>query len=73
MSWGLVRCPECEGTGKAVNHFDLPKDIFDKSDYVIDNKMCRSDGREFLDYECPICGGKGIIIRGIVAGTRKII
>jgi RecJ-like exonuclease len=62
MGLELKRCPECEGTGKAVNYFDFPKDPFRKNSFIIDTKERRSDGREYYDHECEICKGTGVVV-----------
>jgi len=64
MGVGLFTCPECEGTGKAVDKFDFPIDL-SKPSYFIDRNQYRSDGRVFLDCRCPICNGTGIAPREI--------
>lgn len=62
MGLSLIKCPECEGNKKAVNHFDIPdKNNNRKFTRIEEHKMKRSDGREFLDYECQVCDGKGFV------------
>lgn len=62
MALGIVTCPECEGYGKAVNNFDLPINQFDNraTNYRKQTKVYRSDGREFVDKDCPGCNGAKI-------------
>lgn len=61
MNMEFIKCPKCEGYGKAVNHFDLPRNLFRDSSFIIDNKKYRSDGREYYAHDCEMCEGKGWI------------
>lgn len=58
-------CPECEGVGKQVNYFDIPKrpNLFGTvlvsiREWEQENSVQRThDGREYCDYECSVCNG----------------
>lgn len=65
MKGKKVVCPECEGRGKAVNYFDLLNDPHKlmAEKHKTDMKPRRSDGREYLDSECRVCGGNKYIIQ----------
>jgi len=60
---GVVKCPQCEGTGRKLNWFDPPKrlDIYGTNVSIENrgNKRFSPSGREMFDEKCPICLGKG--------------
>lgn len=57
-----VECPDCEGTGKAVNRFDPPKyEDPDRISMFIDTTRRTRTGYECYDRPCCQCEGSGRI------------
>ena len=53
-------CPECEGWGKKVNHFDLPERKIKQEQSMEIKYPTRSDGKSYdWNERCPVCMGFG--------------
>lgn len=54
-----IKCPYCEGTGKELNEFDQPVDLFKDNEIVAEKAQTPRtiSGKEILNKPCPYCNG----------------
>jgi hypothetical protein len=54
----IVACPRCEGEGKELDLFDIPKPFHDRVILRSEDRLSRS-GRKITRATCQLCRGDG--------------
>ncbi len=74
MGLNLIECvcPSCEGYGKAVDYFSLPRDMLNTQPYYFWSVIpTNSKGYFYTNRECDQCRGRGITLI-FVPGRDKL-